>query len=128
MPSFKPEITLAITVSDFAKAADWYTNVLGCQPIYAMAEMGWGEFTSPVPGVNIGLGTQQDGEPIPAGGGATITFGVEDIDAVRAELEGKGVAFDGPTYGVEGMVRLANFKDPDGNMLMLAQTLGAPPA
>jgi CreA protein len=126
MPQFKPEMTLAVTVTDFKKGVDWYTSVLGFQPLYLMEEMGWGELTSPVAGVNIGIGTAQDGGAPSGSAGATITFGVEDIDAVRAELESKGVQFDGPTYEVEGMVKLANFKDLDGNPLMLAQTLAMP--
>lgn len=123
MPAFKPELTLAVTVKDFQVATRWYQDVLGCQPVYTMPEMGWGEFATPVPGVTIGIGTPQGDEPVGGNGGATITFGVEDIDAVRAELEAKGVSFDGPTYEVPGMVRLANFRDLDGNPLMLAQTL-----
>jgi len=123
MPAFRPEITLAITVSDYQKGVDWYKSVLGCEEIYSMPEMGWGEFTTPIAGLNIGIGTAQEGETAGGKGGATITFGVDDIDAVRADLESRGAEFDGPTHGIEGMVRLANFHDLDGNGLMLAQTL-----
>ena len=123
MPVFKPELTLAITVSDFKRAAQWYTGILGFQPLYAVEEIGWGEFTSPLTGANIGLSQSMTGEPVSQSGGATITFGVLDIDAARAELEGKGVAFDGPTNDLPGLVRLATFRDPDGNAFMLAQSL-----
>jgi predicted enzyme related to lactoylglutathione lyase len=126
MPEFKPEIVLAVTVSDFAKATEWYKSVLGCQEVYAMPEMGWGEYTTAINGVTIGIGTNEDGSAPTQGGGAAITLGVNDIDSVRSELEGKGVQFDGPTYEVSGMVKLANFKDPDGNPFMLAQTLQQP--
>ncbi|MGD9935316.1 MAG: VOC family protein, partial [Dehalococcoidia bacterium] len=121
MPAFKPELTLAIDVLDFKRSAEWYTSVLGFQPLYAVEEIGWGEFTSPLAGANIGLSQSQTGEPLSRSGGATITFGVLDIDAIRAELEGKGVAFDGPTQDLPGLVRLATFRDPDGNAFMLAQ-------
>ena len=53
--------------------------------------------------------------------GSTPTWGVADIDAARASLEGKGVRFDGETQDVSGMVKLAMFYDPDGNPFMLAQ-------
>ena len=43
---------------------------------------------------------------------------VHDVDAARAELEAKGVAFDGDTI-VTGVCTQAWFKDPDGNALML---------
>ncbi|HSD03011.1 MAG TPA: VOC family protein [Gaiellales bacterium] len=55
--------------------------------------------------------------------GATLTFGVADIDAARAHLEAHDVRFDGETSEVPGMVRLATFYDPDGNTFMLAQRL-----
>jgi catechol 2,3-dioxygenase-like lactoylglutathione lyase family enzyme len=123
MPAFKPELTLAVTVSDYKKAAEWYTSKLGFQNVYSVDEVGWGEFTSPVTGVTIGLGTARPGETISRDGGATITFGVPDIEAARSELEGKGVPFDGPTDVLPGLVKLATFRDPDGNAFMLAESL-----
>ena len=52
--------------------------------------------------------------PTPAG----LALRVADVDAARAELESKGVAFDGDTI-VTGVCKQAWFKDPDGNVLML---------
>jgi catechol 2,3-dioxygenase-like lactoylglutathione lyase family enzyme len=52
--------------------------------------------------------------PSPAG----LALRVPDVDAARAELEAKGVEFDGETI-VTGVCRQAWFKDPDGNALML---------
>ena len=52
--------------------------------------------------------------PSPAG----IALRVADVDAARAELEAKGVVFDGDTI-VTGVCKQAFFKDPDGNALML---------
>jgi len=49
---------------------------------------------------------------------AGLALRVEDVDAVRAELERKGVVFDGETI-VTGVCKQAWFKDPDGNALML---------
>ena len=43
---------------------------------------------------------------------------VPDVDAARAELEAKGVEFDGETIETS-VCRQAWFKDPDGNALML---------
>jgi hypothetical protein len=48
---------------------------------------------------------------------------VADIDVARKHLESKDVRFDGDTYEIEGMVKLATFYDPDGNSFMLAQSL-----
>jgi len=43
---------------------------------------------------------------------------VDDVDAARAELEGKGVVFFGETMDT-GVCHIAVFTDPDGNDLML---------
>jgi len=49
---------------------------------------------------------------------AHIAMHVEDIEAARKELEGKGVEFDGETLDT-GVCHMAFFHDPDGNALML---------
>jgi catechol 2,3-dioxygenase-like lactoylglutathione lyase family enzyme len=43
---------------------------------------------------------------------------VDDVAAVRADLEAKGVVFDGETFDT-GVCQMAFFTDPDGNDLML---------
>ena len=47
-----------------------------------------------------------------------IALHVDDIEAARSELEGKGVEFLGDTFDT-GVCHMALFKDPDGNDLML---------
>ena len=49
---------------------------------------------------------------------------VHDVDAARAELESKGVVFDGDTVET-GVCRMAIFKDPDGNALLLHRRFDA---
>jgi catechol 2,3-dioxygenase-like lactoylglutathione lyase family enzyme len=58
--------------------------------------------------------------PSPAG----LALRVHDVDAVRAELEAKGVEFDGETIET-GVCRMAFFKDPDGNALLLHRRFDA---
>ena len=52
--------------------------------------------------------------PSPAG----LALRVPDVAAARAELEAKGVRFDGDTVDT-GVCHMAFFTDPDGNALML---------
>jgi catechol 2,3-dioxygenase-like lactoylglutathione lyase family enzyme len=52
--------------------------------------------------------------PSPAG----IAIRVPDVAAARADLEAKGVQFDGEIVDT-GVCHFAFFKDPDGNALML---------
>ena len=55
---------------------------------------------------------------------AGFALRVPDVDAARAELEAKGVAFDGDTIET-GVCKQAWFKDPDGNRLMLHRRFDA---
>ena len=52
--------------------------------------------------------------PSPAG----LALRVADVAAARAELEAKGVEFEGETIDT-GVCHMAHFRDPDGNALML---------
>lgn len=118
-------LTLAMQVSDLDKAIAWYQEVLGFEPLYRLDDMGWAELRSAVPGVNVGLSqVERPG----VGQGPVPTFGVKDIEDARRTLENADVRFDGQTQTIPGMVKLATFYDPDGNALMLYQTLqqGAP--
>lgn len=113
-------LTCAMETADLERSLAWYRDVLGFELLYKLDEMGWCELRTAVPGVNVGLSQV---EAPRHGGGATLTFGVKDIDAARAMLEEQGVSFDGETRTIEGMVRLATFYDPDGNTLMFYQDL-----
>ena len=55
---------------------------------------------------------------------AGLALRVHDVDAARAELEAKGVEFDGETIET-GVCRMASFKDPDGNALLLHRRFDA---
>ena len=123
MPNFKFEggLTAAYNVSDVRRSIDWYQDVLGFKVQYHLEEMGWCEMETHIPKVNVGLSQVENPE---VKGGPTLTWGVIDIDAARAELESKGVKFDGETTEIPDMVKLATFFDPDGNHLMLYQGLG----
>ena len=47
-----------------------------------------------------------------------VLLRVDDVPAARAELEAKGVEFQGETFDT-GVCHMANFADPDGNPLTL---------
>jgi predicted enzyme related to lactoylglutathione lyase len=47
-----------------------------------------------------------------------VLLQVDDVASARAELEAKGVQFDGETFDT-GVCHIANFADPDGNPLSL---------
>ncbi len=113
-------LTCALRVRDLDKAIAWYRDVLGFTLINKLDDLAWAEMASPVARVNVGLGAA---EKVDTAGGATLTWGVNDIDRARAELEKRDVRFEGDTMTIEGMVKLATFFDPDHNKFMLYQDL-----
>jgi len=113
------ELTIAMPVSDLEVSIKWYTEVLGFDLLFKVDEIGWAEVQTSIPGVTIGLSQVE----VVKLGGSTPTFGVSDVDNARAKLESRGVSFDGETMTVPEMVKLATFFDPDGNSLMLAESL-----
>src|SRR4051812_13923457 len=110
-------MVISVNVSNFDASVEWYAKALGFELEYRMDEYGWGEVRTPLQGITIGLGQTEDLKH----GGTVPTFTVKDIAAARQHLESCGARFDGDTYEVGGMVKLATFYDPDGNAWMLAQ-------
>lgn len=118
--AYDKRLVISVNVASFDQAVEWYRDALGFELEYRLDEYGWGEMKTPLPGVNVGLGQTEEPKTT---GGTTPTFTVKDIDVARKHLEASGARFDGDTYEIEGMVRLATFYDPDGNPWMLAQSL-----
>ena len=118
--AFDGGLTCAINVTDLDRSIAWYGEILGMKLLYRIDEIAWCEFSTAVANVNIGLSQV---ESVPAGGGATLTFGVTDIEAAKIALDAAGVRQDGPIQDVPGMVRLLTFYDPDSNALMFYEAL-----
>ena len=111
-------LTCALGVSDLDRAIDWYRDVLGFTLLYKQDEMAWCELSSGVDRVNVGLSERRE---VGGTGGATLTFGVTDLEAAKAALDGRGVRQDGDILEIPGLVRLLTFFDPDDNALMFYQ-------
>jgi len=112
-------VTLSLPVANLDEAIAWYQDVLGFRLLYRMDDIGWCELESSVADVNVGLSVTEEPSP----GGATPTFGVEDIDVAKHALAEKNVRMDGDVMVIEGMVKLITFFDPDGNTLMFFEDL-----
>lgn len=119
--SVENTITIALSVKDRHASAKWYGDMLGFELMYHADEAGWSEVATNTSGVTIGMGEHTQ----PAPGNCVPVFGIADLDAARAKLEGANVKSDGPTDVVEGMVKTATFYDPDGNAMMLAEDLSS---
>ena len=118
---FDGGLTCALGVTDLDRSIAWYRDVLGFELLYRLEENAWCGLKTGVERVNVGLSQLEE-----AGGkgGATLTFGVGDIEAAKAELDSRGVRQDGPIRDIPGLVRLLTFYDPDDNALMFYQELG----
>ena len=112
-------LTVSLPVADLDTAINWYHKTLGFELMYRLDDVGRCELTSSVDKVNVGLSVVESPNP----GGATPTFGVQDIKAAEASLRSKGVRIDGDIVTIEGMVSLLTFYDQDENSLMFYQEL-----
>jgi len=120
-PRYDGSLTIAMQVKDRKTATEWYGSRLGFELLYDVADIGWCEVATKVAGGTVTLGFSEVEQP--KVGGPTPVFGVVDLDETRGRLEKDGVRFDGPTQTIPDMVKLATFYDPDGNALMLSQSL-----
>ncbi len=114
-------LTCSMGVTDLDRSIAWYQDVLGFTLLYRVDDIAWCELSTGVQRVNVGLGQR---EAAGGGGGATLTFGVTDIEAGKAALDAAGVRQDGPIRDIPNMVRLLTFYDPDDNALMFYQEVG----
>ena len=110
----------AITVSDIKKSTKFFSDI-GLKVKSSHPEFGWCEFTANDNGNILGVG-QSDGSMKP-GTNAVVTVVVDDIAKSKADFESKGVKFISDIMEVPGEVKLALFKDLDGNVFYLAQEL-----
>ena len=112
---------VSVPVTDVERAAAFYRDTLGLEQV---SEGGWPEFQL---GENVSLyliDPTNIGSTFRGPHTAHIALRVPDVAATRAELEGRGVAFDGDVLDT-GVCHMAFFKDPDGNQLMLHRRYAA---
>jgi predicted enzyme related to lactoylglutathione lyase len=113
------ESTLVLQVADLQESLAFYQEKLGFSFVFQAEGMAFAEVMTPTTGLAIGLAQMET----PETGGPELTFGVADIEQARKALEKLGVAFDRDTVVYPGLVKLAHFKDPSGNQLILHQAL-----
>jgi catechol 2,3-dioxygenase-like lactoylglutathione lyase family enzyme len=107
---------IAIPTRDFAKADEFYGDVLGLERSKRWGNMPAGEFETG--SLTIAL-MQSDAFGIEFSPHShPVALHVEDVAEARAELEAKGVEFRADTMD-SGVCHMAHFRDPDGNVLML---------
>ena len=119
--SYDGGLTCSIGVTDLDRSVAFYQDVLGFRLLYRRDDIAWAELETGVDKVNVGLSQR---ETAGGAGGATLTFGVTDIEAAKALLDTRGIRQDGPIRDIPGLVRLLTFYDPDDNALMFYDVTG----
>jgi catechol 2,3-dioxygenase-like lactoylglutathione lyase family enzyme len=105
--------TVGIPSQDTARSREFYVDTLGLRP----DENAWNEFWVGETCFAI-WEPERFGEKFQPQPNSIVLLHVDDIEVARAELEARGVQFDGQTFDT-GVCHMANFTDPDGNPLTL---------
>jgi methylmalonyl-CoA epimerase len=126
---------IGIMTNDLQKSVKFYTDVLGFS-ISNKIEMEDAGFSAifvekngskiELMGYGGAIPKRSEGIEIKLGGGSIpindhITFSVDDIGATVTELKEKGVEFVLEPMQVEGGMKLATFKDPNGVLMELVE-------
>lgn len=109
---------VSVPTEDVERAAAFYGEVLGLRRSVYMPERNYSEFEtgnltlSVINAQAMGIATEHQPIRVP------IAFHVDDVQAARTELEGRGLTFARENFDT-GVCLMAFFEDPDGNALML---------
>jgi len=106
---------ISVPVTDVERSTRFYGETLGLPKVGTGA---WPEFQL---GENISLyliDLTKVGREFTGPHSAYIALRVADVEETRAELEAKGIEFQGDTFD-SSVCHMAFFHDPDGNSLML---------
>ena len=111
------EANVTIMISDMNLSVKFYVETLGLKLKSRYAD----QFAQVEgPGLTIALHPAFGGGPRPGNSESlSVGLGVADIESAMTKLKGKGVSFS--RVSNDGPVKLAFFKDPDGNPLYLSQ-------
>ncbi len=102
-----------VMISDMEQSIDFYVNILGLDLTNR-----YGDHYAELNACDFVIALHPTNEKIQFGTNMSIGLGVQDFDESISKLQELGVEF---TFEQGGYIRLAHFKDPDGNQLFLAE-------
>lgn len=111
---------IKIDVSNLSRSEKWYAECLGLKVDEHFNAATWRQMIVPGPG-NMAFGLLLNPEGVKEGI-KRATFVVKNIEKSRAALIENGVDVD-DIITLDDWVRLAFFRDPDGNVFGLRQNL-----
>jgi catechol 2,3-dioxygenase-like lactoylglutathione lyase family enzyme len=114
-----------VFVTDMDRSVDFYSRILGLSILYRAGE----HFCMLDAGNGMQIGLHPPGKRTPkpgVDGGTQVGLGItKPIEEVVATLSRNGVAFEqsgGKAVVDDGAVKLAFFRDPDGNLMYLCES------
>ena len=109
-------VYLKINVEDMERAKRFYSDVFNLEIVFAPPpEVGWCELQLPGGALRLGLNYLVEGFRPDAG---VLMLEVEDIEGIKAYLEGKGVETSDYT-DLPGIVTYFYMKDSEGNTIQI---------
>jgi catechol 2,3-dioxygenase-like lactoylglutathione lyase family enzyme len=108
---------IAVQTADYERASAFYGGVLGLPFVKQWGAMPAGEWQAG----NLTIAVMQSDafgrEFSPSS--TAVALQVDDVAAMREQLEAKGIEFSGGETLDSGVCHMAFFADPDGNPLLL---------
>ncbi len=106
---------VSVPVTDLERSTAWYRDTLG---LPQTGHGQWPEFRLGENAFLYLLDPTNIGQQFQGAHTSAIALRVPDVHEAKRALEEKGVAFDGDVFDT-GVCHMAQFRDPDGNALML---------
>jgi len=106
---------VSVPVRDLETSTRWYAETLGLEQT---GHGQWPEFRLGENAFLYLLDLTNIGQEWQGPHTAALALRVADVAEAKRELEEKGVRFDGEVFDT-GVCHMAQFRDPDGNALML---------
>lgn len=120
---------VVLFVANLDRAKTFYRDTLGLQMKSEDQESAGFDFDPTllllvsIAGAQDLLSREAVAVPRPAGSSSQLVAFVDDVDAVYTDLVAQGVEFVRKPIDREWGLRTAHFKDPDGNIWEIAQSL-----
>ena len=117
---------IEVHVSSIDEAKIFYVDKLGLKLIEAMPSLNLFSVKAGAVRISVFGGYEPKPEGADKRAGTHMIFRTDNIEETIEALKAKGVEFDGDLYEAPGFIRGIATRDPDGNVIEIAQYLRDP--